>query len=934
MMAGRIGVAALIGLLAAGVFTVSVRQSSGADGRPATPRLATEMGAWWQYRGDQRLSGRSSLRGTIRRPAVVWSHPIAGRESLVAVALAPGAKEVRLPSRDERGANPPWSEIEREWSLAGPYGTSWLDLDGDERRTGVSRSYNEKVGKVLPDAPGLQRIQTEAKGYPNVPNVYKGTVRLSVRERGGWVTRWETETDTLIWQAEPIFGDFDGDGRNEIALLPWYRLTLLDAATGKLKEQCNYLAEDEHEIPGFGGRAYGWFGATDVDGDGQTEFVIIEDFIRYATVLGRRDGKLERRWLRVWQPRSRKGEFLDAEKTVVVRVNPEPVQDIDGDSVKEIVVSAFNLEGDSRWHVLILDARTGATRFDLPGQFLTGLRDANGDGISDLCCTAVDRGLRIPEPAELTIHTVKAGALVPIWTLSGAAFVTYGIGHFPSNVNSGAALGGETILCAPIAPGTPSLFFTRRAGRRPGRDVEVTCWQADAGSRFRRRATWTGPRLEPLMLRTADPPILMRCTTFDGEQAALLCRDGKSRATVQASRRVSAPISPVVVGRPAPGSPPILVVQGANETVEAFRPTRDGKTRRLWRVPGRGMTCNNTYEGLLLADLAGDGRLSVVVGTRGPGDCARLAALSARDGRTLWSRDFAEFPGTPPPWNVPGLMYWQGGYFRDPRRMDLLVQLRRVGGESLLLDGRSGETLWQQTKGRTGRDFGRAWMAMLDYDGDGREDVLNLYPDMFCVARGTDGRLLVAEESVRYVGIYAYYADMIAADYLGRGEPQVLYTHPFVTALLTARGERLWKVEHPHPDGWRTEAGFGDADGDGRREIFFPGATSSGARQFQCRDAATGALKWSLPMPDAPVTVPAVADIDGDGRDECVFTSGKTLYAVGAAKEGGTGGALLWTLDLPDRLGPVTIADTDGSGTAQIVVTCADGHIYGIGPGR
>ena len=96
---------------------------------------------------------------------------------------------------------------------------------------------------------------------------------MKVREKGEWVTHWETETDTLIWQAEPIFGDFDGDGKNEIALLPWYRLNILDAATGKLKEQCTYLAEDESENPGLGGRAYGWFGAVDVDGDGQTEFL-------------------------------------------------------------------------------------------------------------------------------------------------------------------------------------------------------------------------------------------------------------------------------------------------------------------------------------------------------------------------------------------------------------------------------------------------------------------------------------------------------------------------------------------------------------------------------------------------------------------------------------------------------------------------------------
>jgi hypothetical protein len=236
--------------------------------------LPTDAGGWWQYRGDQRLSGRSRIKGKIEHPAIVWSHSIAGRETLLGGALKEGSEVIRLPTVDlPTAAERAWGQILGDWQVGGLYGTSWFDLDGDGQLAGISRGYNQKVGKVLPDQPGLQLIETEAKGYPKIPNVYKGTVRLKVREKGQWVTRWETETDTLIWQAEPIFGDFDGDGKNEVALLHWYRLTLLDAATGKLKEQCNFLAEDESENPGEGGRAYGWFGAVDVDGDGQTEFV-------------------------------------------------------------------------------------------------------------------------------------------------------------------------------------------------------------------------------------------------------------------------------------------------------------------------------------------------------------------------------------------------------------------------------------------------------------------------------------------------------------------------------------------------------------------------------------------------------------------------------------------------------------------------------------
>src|SRR5207248_2970170 len=115
-------------------------------------------------------------------------------------------------------------------------------------------------------------------------------------------------------------------------------------------------------------------------------------------VIGRRNGKLQRLWLKVWEPRKEKGASLDTDRTVVARVNPEPVQDLDGDGRKEIVVSLFNVTGDNRWHVVALDALTGDTRFDLPGQFCTGLRDADGDGVPELFCTAAERGLRLPEP--------------------------------------------------------------------------------------------------------------------------------------------------------------------------------------------------------------------------------------------------------------------------------------------------------------------------------------------------------------------------------------------------------------------------------------------------------------------------------------------------------------------------------------------------------
>ena len=84
------------------VVTMAVLlMGAGALGRDAPDRLCTQTGQWWQYRGDQRLSGRTLLKGRIDRPVIEWAHPIAGRETLLAVRMMPGPVGVSLPTADK-----------------------------------------------------------------------------------------------------------------------------------------------------------------------------------------------------------------------------------------------------------------------------------------------------------------------------------------------------------------------------------------------------------------------------------------------------------------------------------------------------------------------------------------------------------------------------------------------------------------------------------------------------------------------------------------------------------------------------------------------------------------------------------------------------------------------------------------------------------------
>ena len=934
---GRFGpvVGALLALLIAQWLVVGPtpgEDRSGAAGRRPDPAnrasgkpLPTDLGQWWQPRGNRRLTGRSSVRGNIATPAILWKHSMGARQTLLATSLVTngGAHEVLLPR--ENTADAKWEHTLSAWGVRAP----WVDLDGDGSREPLPSGANSKAGRILPALGGWQLVTTAPENYPD-SQPYLGTVTLHVRDKQQWVPKWKTETDTLIWSAEPIFGDFDDDGRPEIACLPWYKMNILDAATGEIEEQCHYLHKDEN--PGAGGRAYGWFGAYDVDNTARDEFIILDDFTMHMEVLAWRNGELQRLWskrLRQQKSEANSTGVRNLEQQVSLRVNPEPVQDVDGDRHREIVISTYNISDDQRWHVWVLDPLTGKIRWDLPGMFLSGLRDTDGDGVPELFCTRVDEGLRIPSPANLSLISLKGGELVTRWEKKNASWQTYKLPEFPANVNSGASLGAETVLCGPVAPGERNVFFTLEPMGAANGIVEVTGWQAAADRSFHAIGTLRGPRLSVMGLRAMNNRrrvVLLSASSFDGERSVVSSFD--ATAEIRHSRRLPAPVCPVVVGRLEPGSPPTIIAQGANETVEAIRPAPDGTARLVWRAPGRGMTCNNFWEGLLLADLAGDGTVSTVVGTRGDGDCARLTVLSA-SGEVVWKRDFAEFPGTPPPWNVPGLMYWQAGYFSSTDRMDLLVQMRVLGGLSYMINGRDGKTMWRRETSVPGRTFGRNLMTMYDFDGDGFEDVLNTFPDLFCVAQGRTGKLLLSERAGKFVPGYGYYGTAIVADFLGKGEDQLLFSSPYVMALLERNGKRIWHGSQGQ--GSQVRAGMGDADGDGGMDLFLI-ADKEGKREFQCRTAATGHPMWNLPLPGGPKpTDPATADIDGDGKDECVFTIGDTIYAVGAAADGRSG-KIAWTRVMPGHLSAATVADVVGDGHAQIVVSCSDGSIYGIGP--
>lgn len=895
----------------------------------------TDQGEWWQFRGNRTLTGHTTLRGTISKPAVHWRHFCGARETYLALAVkgsgAQGKQTFELPTADLDVEQ--WQQMAVEWNVEGP----WYDLDGNGTAQSVTPELHHKLDRLFPNDSAWYKLQFES--IFSTPSATVATDsqpvygRLFRRSDGDWQQVWQSAPIPVLFHANAIVGDFDADGELETAIVPWYDLHILELATGRGKHVARFKPDEAQS-----GRAYGWLGAFDLDQCGRSEFIILADFENHIEVMGWQEGQLTRLWYRLV-------ERGITRKETVLHPGTNPVQDIDGDGKLEIIISIFNENGDNLWHVIAFDGMSGEVVLDLPNHYLSGMADIDGDGVTELFCTAVT-GSVIPSSASLSLLRWRNRQLTTLWQGADCAFQLYTQADFPLNVNGGLATGRKTILTGRAGAAGQLIFCTRRRVDLDTGLVELRFWQVEADASVSQVAAVTGPYLQALTMRPAvgDGSILLHTQIPGDEAASLSYTDGSIKPIL--SRRMTMPLTSVVAGKLAPGEPPTILAQGACDTLDAFRPNQNAS---VWRKPGRIPAPKRDPVmdgGFVLADLLGDGSLATLAATESADGYARVIAYSA-DGRALWHRDFERFPGPLPPWNIGGLTYYFAGRFTDPQRCDVLVSLRRNtmhSDESYLLDGRTGEIIWHRTKGPDEWGCGGGWVAIYDFDHDGLDDIVTFYPHVLFGMRGPTGELFMGKMVNKIFDCPSFYANPVAADVLHEGDLQFFFAgSAYVLGLIDKEMNSRWRSDPSSGTPAVTQC-LGDMDGDGQLELIGPGylQTLDGtAQEFRAYDAATGTLKWSLPLPgsgfignnlgfpDSPVT-PAAADLDGDGRDECIFAVVNTLYAIGSTADG-TAGEVRWTMELPGRLGTPSIVDANGDGSLHVLVACGDGYIYGIG---
>ena len=180
-------------------------------------------GQWLQFRGDRALTGRSLLKGNISSPEIKWKYFIGAREALMSVSVGGQGGSVKLPDSDLRAAN--IGSALSEWSVGYP------TFDVDENGVLISQLSDSsgasgrilahvKIGKWVREWPGLQKVQTD-NGFLSHDKADPTYCRLYRRENGDWKEVWRSLSVSLLYTVEPIVGDFDNDGKLEVAFLPW-----------------------------------------------------------------------------------------------------------------------------------------------------------------------------------------------------------------------------------------------------------------------------------------------------------------------------------------------------------------------------------------------------------------------------------------------------------------------------------------------------------------------------------------------------------------------------------------------------------------------------------------------------------------------------------------------------------------------------------------
>jgi len=858
---------------------------------------AGAVGEWPMERHDRRLTGRTALRGDMRRAPEIVAREYLGvwRNHIRVEPHGDAAGVVQLP--DEELDSGYLGRRRDAWSLSRPR----VDVTGNGDFVDPPGDSASQIAKLLPDVSGLQRV------------VFDNAFAQGAEDNRGRLYAYPNRPDEpeLIWETERVkdmyapvvaIADTDTDGELDIVLMTQYHLAVYDALTGAVKGRVEWNV----------GRNYGQLDIVDVDGDGYPDFVIQADAPAHLEFIRGGPSGASLAWSH---------KYLADEADVAVPTDfmlhnlPNAVRDLDGDGRMELAVSIHDLRGERRWRVLVFDVISGDIRAELPGAYLWGVEDLDGDGRHEFFMSHVE-GKAVDRSAPLSVGRCVGDDVETLWRSDGIGKFSMRPYFFPATVSSAASRG----------PACRSVVLTSEAASGLGRVAYFT--EGDAlravGVAGVAGLSLAGPAdSAPKAIASHGASVLVEMAAAEGAASVA----GATGQLVSRVRSSGLRASVSVADLDADGRNEIVVEDEAG-FIRVLSLRGDGFATR-WKRRAHAQpvwtTWTATHAAAPLVDLAGDGRRVVICSDAGDESASTIYALRA-DGSLYWESALPDMG--------PRLIEtFSVGRFR-PGGMDVIVTVSpKTQPEMLCLDGRDGSVLWHR---RTWEDdAGKSWpypnqYVCFDSDGDGFDEIHGSYAYIYYRLDGRTG--LPVRKPLHVVdevfGRWQSYFAPVPGDYNGDGQTEYFLASGTNTvggvSMLDDDAGIVW--EHPldNTTGARGAQGIGDCDGDGLPEIAFCHVDG----RVVCYDGATGDVRWEVadiaPNHSNPGGHFATGDIDGDGRDEFIYPTGSgELLAFSEDAPG----HVLWRVQLSAEAETPVIADVDGDGLAEIVVATADGFL-------
>jgi len=914
------------------------------------------------YRHDPQLTGRSRLACDMKTAPRRAAAYFAGRwETLIGLESARRTTEssVQIP----KGVVGAGSDLAAWQETKAP-----KDLDGDgqgeviqwgqpikvlssatgevlwshDAGSSVGGSYAScRIAKLAPELPGLQATAWGEYTGPDGVTWLRGIALAFDRGARNARVLWQREirNEGAGYAPTIAIADVDADGRLDVVMVTWYSAYVFDGATGQDKYQCRFAW----------GRNYGYVRAVNLDADPYLEVVVISDFVLHVDVLDNDGEGLKVLWREhlLPEPAQRKishepasgGHDEITPRKKMMRIPPQAVLDADGDGRFEIIYNFYNDAGDERWHVVVRDALTGAVDAELPGAYVNGIDDVDGDGAAEFFVQAT----RAKHPQTwdaIRLLNLREGRWVERWRCSDARWLMRHFEfpddaslittHSPDEVALSRDLDGD---------GIKEFFAVKRSGQG-----EKCCILSLAPKRagVRHVGEMTAPPGAGVQVLHAFPVagqpnrwrVLAAANIVEGAAHAI----GANASLLAHERRPAVMVTPIAADVDADGRAELIVQDSLQHLVclswtNGLRRAPDAK----WRVPGMGMPSDYWYFGPMVSptalDMDGDGRPEIVC-QREMGDGSLALVMYDASGSLRWQHTFKRVPFVVP---LSSIDRWLPADLNGDGVLDLYVSRHSEGlgsGGSLALDGRNGRLLWQRDNVQAPEGPERplqptAWPSAYDWNKDGAQDILLVDGDIYCVLDGRSGKDLRPPIWLSTIfGPWSGYSSLVIEDFDRDGRVEAFTGRTYgLHGALTLDAQRLWHVPLTREEsGIAYQHGVGDVNGDGRIEV---GRTETDGL-FHCRDAATGAELWALDTGWRASSDTIAADVDGDGRHEFLFGSADGHLVAVSSSEDGKSGRVLWAAQSGGSgwLSHPIVADFDGDGLGEIACWSSDGFMY------